>query len=358
MGQHLGHGPLQAEGRGGGDRQHQQTHVPKRAVGHQTTHVRLGNGIEGAIDGTDGPDGGDPGRPGRPGLRQKANAETQQAIGAELRNGTTHQHHHRRRGLGIGERLPAVQRHHGQLQPEGQQQQGQDPALGGRRQRGGGELVEAETEARLVQPAQGEHRRQQGQTGDGPIEKEADGRSGAPLPAPDGHQQGGGDQDQLVGQHEQQGVAGEERPHQAHIGGEQQREEQTGPVLLGGSRQHRQSREQRGQHHQGQRQAIEAEVEGQAEAGQPGLVQRRRRLAPAQQRQQQLGQRGDQGEAAHQGGAAIGQQGEQQGGQQRQTRQQQQEGGGHQRRGRKDRGVGRVSNQAAISSTPSTRVRA
>jgi tripartite-type tricarboxylate transporter receptor subunit TctC len=45
MGQHLGHHALQAQGGGRRQGQHQHAHVTQGAVGHQTAHIQLGDGV-------------------------------------------------------------------------------------------------------------------------------------------------------------------------------------------------------------------------------------------------------------------------------------------------------------------------
>jgi len=129
MGQHLRDHALQAQGCCGGESQQQKSHMPNGAVGDQLAHVELGDRIEGAIDGADGSHGSDPGGPGCPGIGQEFNAEAQQAIGAEFRHCPRQHHGHRCRSFAVGEGLPSVQRHNGELEAKGQQHQRQDPAL-------------------------------------------------------------------------------------------------------------------------------------------------------------------------------------------------------------------------------------
>ena len=231
-----------------------------------------------------------------------------------------HEDHHRRRRLAIGERLPAMQRHHRQLQPEAQQQQGQHPGLRRRGEAAAGQGLEAEIHRRgstgqgtglaraLAEPAEGQHSGQQAEAGDGPVQQEAHGGPGPALAAPDGHQQGGGDQHQLEGQHKQQGVLGQEGADHAQVGGQQQRVVEPGATLVDGGGEHRHRREQGREQHQRQRESIKAELQPQAQARQPAQGQVGRRLAPGQQPHRQLGQGHSGRQATHQGAPALRQQ--------------------------------------------------
>ena len=334
MGQHLGHGSLQAHRRGGCQGQHQQAHVAEGAVGHQAADVGGGNGIEGAIHRAHGTGGGDPGRKGTPGLGQQAHTKAQQAIGPQLRHHTPQQHHHRRRCFRVADRLPAMQGHHRQLDAETEHQQGQHPALGRGRQGRGGQGLEAEAHGgvgaggALTEPAEGQYAAQQAEARHRPIEQEAHGGPGTALAAPDRYQQGGGDQHQLKCQHEQQGVAGQESPHHPQVGGQHQGEIKARAALVCGGGQHRHGGNQAREQHQRQRQPIEAQIQTQPQPGHPFEGQGSGRLAPGQQAHQQLGQGGAGGQTAHQAGAARRQQGEQQAHQQRKQEQQQQGHGG------------------------------
>ena len=227
-----------------------------------------------------------------------------------------------------------MQGHHRQLDAETEHQQGQHPALGRGRQGRGSQGLEAETHggigasSALAEPAEGQHATQQAQARHRPIEQKAHGGPGTALAAPDRHQQGGGDQHQLKGEHEQQGVAGQERPHHPQVGGQHQGEIKARAALVCGGGQHRHGGNQAREQHQRQRQPIEAQIKAQTQPGQPFEGQGSGRLAPGQQAHHQLGQGGASGETAHQPGAARRQQGEQQAHQQGKQEQQQQGHGG------------------------------
>ena len=227
-----------------------------------------------------------------------------------------------------------MQGHHRQLDAETEHQQGQHPALGRGRQGRGGQGLEAEAHGgvgaggALPEPAKGQHAAQQAEARHRPIEQEAHGGPGTALAAPDRHQQGGGDQHQLEGQHEQKGVAGQERPHHPQVGGQHQGEIETGAALVCGGGQHRHGGDQGREQHQRQRQPIEAQIQAQPQPGQPFDRQGSGRLAPGQQAHQQLGQGGTGGQPAHQSWAARLEQGQQQAHQQGKQEQQQQGHGG------------------------------
>ena len=175
-----------------------------------------------------------------------------------------------------------------QLEAAGQQQQRQDPATLPGTELGLGQRLVTEIDAVAVEPAQGQDSGQQAEPGDGAVEHESDGGPGPPPSAPNGHQQGRGNQHQLEGQHKQQGVAGQECPYHPQVGGQQQAEEQARAGLVDRGDENRQRGQQGRQQHQRQAQAIQAQIQSQPQFRQPGLVEVAGGIPPTEQPQQQL----------------------------------------------------------------------
>ena len=118
-----------------------------------------------------------------------------------------------------------------------------------------------------------EDRHQHEQRSDHGVEDELDRRVDAPVPAPDPDDEVHRDQHHLPHHVEEEQVEGQERAQHAHLEHEERDQELLDLLADGGvRRQEHDGREEGGEQHQPQRDAVDAELEVDADAADPLLV--------------------------------------------------------------------------------------
>ena len=279
MGQHLDHRALQGLLAAGVDADQHEAHVRDAGERHQALDVGLGEGQEGSVEDADQAQGhGDRRELGR-GVREQRQGEAQQAVGRGLQQDARQVHGTCGRRLGVSVRQPGVERHHRQLHREGDEEAQHQEVLDAGRQFGLEQVAVVEGDhasAVVVDQHQAEDRHQHDQAAGLGEDEELGRRVDAGLLAVGGAVTPERDEEVHRHQHhfpeeeEQEQVQGQEHadhaaedPHQVEV------EEADVALDLFPRAQHRQHAEQAGEQDHQQRQAVEGQVDADAEALDP-----------------------------------------------------------------------------------------
>ena len=202
------------------------------------------------------------------GLGEQVQPEAQQPVGAELEHhaGEDHRAGGGRLGVGVGE--PGVERDHRHLDGEGDGEGEEQPAPGGRRERrllGEGDEVERDLADAVAASEQhggedaDEHERRAEHREEEELRRRVDPVAVAPAADEEVHRH----EDDLEEDEEDEQVEAEERAH--HPGLEQEHPGEVGLlVVVRVGREERQREEDAGEHDEQQRDAVDAEVPGDA----------------------------------------------------------------------------------------------
>ena len=207
------------------------------------------------------------------GVRQQREREAQEPVGSHLQQDAGQDHRAGRGRLGMRVGKPGMQRPHGDLHGEAQEEGPEDPPLAcageaGAQQLGNGECVGVEFG--VVRGVEGQDAQEHYDRADEGVHQELERRVDPPRPAPDGDDEVHGHQTEFPEDEEQQEIAGQE---DAQHGGLE--EQEVGVVLLQAgidripARENGQEAQQSGEHNQEQTVAIDAEVVGGAEGRNP-----------------------------------------------------------------------------------------
>ncbi len=262
---HLDHAALQTL-RGERERpEHDEPEVADRRVGDQPLHVGLHDGHGGAVDDADHGERDQPGRKPHRGLREEGEVEAKEAVRPQLQQDAGQQHGARRRRLGVGVRQPRVEREQWDLDRKRDAEGQEQPRL---RSRGELEVEQCEVvEGDRPELIAGQHpQRDDGdhhQTGpERRVQDELDRGVDAVAAAPHADQQVHRDERDLEEHEEQQEVEGEEHTEQAGLEDQHRHHVRLHVLRDGGRGQDGDREQQRGQHDQQQRDAVDTHVPG------------------------------------------------------------------------------------------------
>src|SRR5690606_15639079 len=254
----------------GGERERAQDDEPEvghRRVGDQLLQVGLDDRHYGPVDDADHRQRRQDRDPVDGHLGKEGEVEPHQAVGAELQHDAGQEHRTGGGGLDVGVGQPRVEREHRHLDGERQRQGAEQE-----HRRGGPEVevhqvLEGEAgspELGGVEHRHGDDRRQQPGRPEGRGEEELDGGIAAPLRAPDPDDEVHRDQHRLEEDEEEEQVEGHEHAQGRRLEHERVDDELLAPLGDGGGGRQRDRDEDGGEDDERHRDAVYAEVPGDA----------------------------------------------------------------------------------------------
>ena len=274
MGHHVDHGAGRGQTAADEDAQHHEAEVADGGVGDEAVEVVLADGGQAAVDDADR--GRHRDRRGGPagGLGEQRQDQGDHAVGADLVQDADEQHGCARGGLLGRVRQPGVQRDHGGLDGEGDEEGGEDPpARRGRDLQVPREALDEEgvLPTRPVDE-QGDDADEHDQSAGQRVQQELEGGAPAPGPAEAPDEEVHRDEHGLEAQVEEEDVAGGEDDDDEGL----QDQDQPGEPVLAvgrnlppGGEQHN-GGEEGGQQEHGQAQPVDAQGPGHAQGRDPG----------------------------------------------------------------------------------------
>ena len=272
MVEHLVDRAHDAGGREGRDAEHHEAEVRHRRVGDQLLQVGLHQRDEGAVDDADHREDAHERREAHRRVREERDGEPEEAVAAHLQQHAGQDHRARGRGLDVRVGQPGVERPHRHLDREGEGAGQEEPGLERRVQRRGDELRDVEARepgARVEHQERHQHQHAARER----VEEELDRGVDPPLVAPDPDEEVHRDEHGLPEHVEEEEVLGHEDPDHPRLEQQHEDHELAHPLLdRAPGAEEAERGEERGQDHEPQRQAVDADVVADAPGRDPGAL--------------------------------------------------------------------------------------
>ncbi len=274
--QHLVNGAVEADLGEREDTQHHESEVADRRIRHQFLHIRLHQSHQAAVHDADDREGHDPRGVFARCRREHRQAETNQPVGAHFQHDGGQHHGSGRRSFHVGIRQPRMEREERNLNREREEEGEEQQRLFGVRQHSVAArncsqnlnvIERADAKINEDDPRQHEHRARHR------VQKEFDGGVNAAVVTPDADQEVHRHQHHFPEHIEEEEIPCGEDSDESKFEQEYEGEEFLGPVVncLPG-KQYGDRRQEGGQNHEPQAEAVDADVPVDFGTGNPDVI--------------------------------------------------------------------------------------